>query len=408
MAIHTIRWLKKAIETNTYWTSTFMLRKGTKWTDDWIEIINEPFECMINVIAKGMTSGLRGLNPDDWRPDFIFCDDISNEETVGTEDQRNKNYDLFFGALVPSLAPRSEAPSRKLVLAQTGLHKEDIIYRAHDDPSWQTVKYPKLLEPSPGMYKSTWEERFPTEEAVNERQDYIRRGQFHIYLREYGTKIISRETAPLQAEWLRKWTSLPTNLVYYLGLDPATDSQNPRAHKSAGAVIGVSPQTGDVYWISDFALRGKNPDELWVWYVQQQRQFRPRKSGVETVAFQRVLAWYFKQKMQESKQYFLIDEINDKRSKQERIIQAFTGLASNGKFWVHENHTDFIAGFTDWDGVSDWDLGDAGAQAVTLANPWMASSALDGDFSDSYEEEEKSIPDLEFEEVPFIRRPRDA
>ena len=396
MAIHTIRWLKKQIENNSYWTDTFMLRKGTKWADDWIEIINIPMDCNINVLAKGMTSGLRGLNLDDWRPDFIFCDDISNEETVGTEEQRAKNSELFFGALVPSLAPRSEAPLRKLVLMQTGLHKEDIINKAHNDPSFKTVVYPKLVDDSLTGPRSAWEERFPTAEVIRERDEYSKRNQYHVWLREYGCKIVSRETAPLDFSWLRYWKTLPTNLQYYIGLDPAI-SQKKQAHRTAGAVIGVAP-TGDVYLTEYFAQVGKNPDEMWTWLLAKYRQYRPRKVGVETIAFQKFLVWHFQQKMQESKTFFVIDEVQDRRGKADRIIQALSGLASQGKFWVHESHTAFVQGFTDWTENVDWDLGDATAQAITLANPWLSSSYLDGDSVEiDYAVEEKDIPDLVFQ-----------
>lgn len=396
MAIHTIRWLKRAIETNLYWTTTFQLRKGQKWTDDWIEIYNEPFDCIINVMAKGMTSGLRGLNPDDWRPDFIFCDDISNEETTGTEEQLQKNYDLFFGALVPTLAPKSEAPARKLVLAQTGLHKKDIIYRAHDDPAWTTVKYPKLIEQPNGELVSAWPERFPTEECVKEKDDYVRRSQLHVYLREFGTKIISRETAPLPDHWLKYWTVLPMNLRYFLGLDPATHSQNKKAHRTAMSLIGIQPQTGDTFLVEYKAQRGKNPDELWAWYLDVMLRYSGVFSGVETVAFQKFLAWYMKKKMLEENRFFTITEVNDKRPKSVRIIDAFA-MAQHGKFHIHENHTEFKAGWTEWNETIDWDLGDATAQAITLANPWMLRTNGRDDLEADYEVQEESIPDLVFE-----------
>jgi hypothetical protein len=396
MAVHSIRWLKKQIEQNHYWTDTFLLRKGDKWTDDWIEIINTAFDCRINIIAKGMTSGLRGLNPDDWRPDFIFCDDISNEETTGTEAQLRKNSELFFGALVPSLAPKSEAPMRKLVLAQTGLNKEDIVNKAHTDPSFHTVKYPKLIELEDGRLKSAWPSRFSVEECVQEKEDYIRRNQLHVYLREYGCKIISRETAPLDYEWLKYWKSLPTDLVYYVGLDPAI-SKNKTAHRTSGSVIGVSKATGDVYLIEYFAQKGKNPDEMWIWFKRMYRQYRPRKQGAETVAFQKFLAWYFKKQMEAERFFFHMEEVNDKRSKPDRIIQALSGLGSQGKFWVNENHTEFISGWSTWDESIDWDLGDATAQAITLANPWLAQGVIDGESEEVEQEDEKDYPDIVYE-----------
>jgi len=343
-----------------------------------------------------MTSGLRGLNPDDWRPDFIQCDDISNEETVGTEDQLKKQEDLFFGAILGVLAPRSEAPLRKLVLNQTGLHAKDIINQAHTDPRFITMKFPKLIEKPDGTVESAWPERFPTEEVVKEKADYTAKGQLHIWLREYGCKIISRETAPLDATQLRKWTALPTDLDFYTGLDPAA-SKRTTAHRTAGGVVGVSRSTGDVFLCGYKSQQGKTPDEMWTWLVAQYRQYRPRKIGVEAIAFQKFLVWYFEQKMLQDKIFFHITPVEDRRSKPDRIIQAFAGLASQGKLWVNENHTEFVEMYTTWTEDQDFDLLDAVAQAITLANPWLARSGGDGDTFENYEEEEKDIPELVFE-----------
>lgn len=397
MATHTLRWLKKQIEQNHFWTDTFQLRKGSKWTDDWIEIINVSQDCSINVIAKGMTSGLRGLNPDDWRPDFIQCDDISNEETVGTDDQLKKQEDLFFGAIVGCLAPKSEAPLRKLVLNQTGLASRDLINQAHTDPRFKTMKFPKLVEQPDGSFESAWPERFPLAEVLKEKDDYTAKGQLHIWLREYGCKIISRETAPLDPTHLRKWTSLPTDLDFYIGLDPAI-SKAKTAHRTAGFVLGVSRSTADVFVIAYKAQQGQNPDQMWIWLLAHYRQYRPRKTGVETVAFQKFLKWYFEKKMLEDKTFFAITEVDDRRSKPDRIMQAFPGLAAQGRLWVHENQTEFIEMYTTWNESLDYDLLDAGAQAITLANPWLAlPSNPNNEGEPDYADEEKDIPELVFE-----------
>jgi hypothetical protein len=349
---------------------------------------------VINVMAKGMTSGLRGLNPDDWRPDFIQADDISNEETVGTDDQRKKNYDLFFGTLVPTLAPKSEAPHRKLVLNQTGLHAEDIVNLAHKDTQFLTMKYPKLIEQPDGTLISSWEERFSTEECLKEKEGYAKRNQLHVYYREFGCKIVSRETAPLDANQLRYWKALPTDLVYFSGLDPAA-SKRTKAHRTAGAVVGVSRSTGDVYIIKYKTQQGQQPDEMWLWVKDVWRNMRPRKVGVETVAFQKFLAWYFQQKMQEDRVFFTIEEVNDRRSKPDRIIQAFASLMSNGKLWVHENHIELVDMITTWTEELDYDLLDAVAQAITLAMG-LAVGHKEGETYDM-EDDEKEFEDLVFE-----------
>src|SRR5690606_10263027 len=88
MAIYTNRWLKRQMENNTLWTQVFKLRPGSKWTDEYFIIEHGIEGCEIHVTAKGVTSGLRGLNLDDYRPDFILCDDICNEENTATEEGR--------------------------------------------------------------------------------------------------------------------------------------------------------------------------------------------------------------------------------------------------------------------------------------------------------------------------------
>lgn len=400
MATHTLAWLRKQIETNTYWTETYGLRKGKKWTDDWISIINEPFDMEINVLAKGMTSGLRGLNLDDWRPDFIYCDDICNEENTATEDQRTKTNDLIFGALVPSLAPKSEAPTRKFVLTNTGLNADDAVNRAHKDPTFLTVKYPKLEEVH-GVLQSTWEVRFPTPEAIQEREDYTARNQYHIYLREYGCKIISRETAPLDPDRLRKYEILPQGLILATALDPATKaleaSKAKKLHKTAGVTFGMDPRTGNVYLVDYLAQRNMDPDEIWVWLAGNYRNIRPRHIGAETVAFQKMLKWYLEKQMQKDRLYFAIKNIDDRRSKPVRIIQAYSGLAAQGKLFIHANHTEFLQEYTDWTEGKDVDLLDAGAMAISLLNPWMIQGAGDGDAIEGEVDDEKDIPELEIE-----------
>jgi hypothetical protein len=401
MAANTVRWVKKQVENNTHWTSVFGLQKGAKWTDDWIEIYHKTLDFTINVIAKGMTSGLRGLNLDDWRPDFIYCDDICNEENTGTEEQRIKTSDLLFGALAPSLAPKMEAPLRKLVLTQTGLHKDDCINMAHRDPSWLTVKYPKIYKDEEHRWHSAWPTLHPVDACLREKESYIQRRQLHIWLREYECKLVSAATSAFDPAWLKYWKVLPTNMAVFIGIDPASDSKRKEAHKSALVAIGV--YAGETYLLEYYAQKGKNPEELWTVLTGMRRRWgaRVRKIGSESVAFQKMLAWYFRQKMQENNDYFVIAEVNDRRSKPDRIRQAYSGIASNGKLWISENHTEFVQEFTEYADNVDSDLLDAGAQAITLANPHMLVGSGGADI-DLVEEDyavmnESHIPDLGYE-----------
>ena len=118
-SILSLRWIKRQVEHNRLWAQTFRLKKGSKWTDDHVEIIHEAFDTPITLLALGITGQLRGFNIDDHRPDLIICDDTSTDETSSSPEQRRKETNLVFGALLNSLAPASEAPDAKAVILDT-------------------------------------------------------------------------------------------------------------------------------------------------------------------------------------------------------------------------------------------------------------------------------------------------
>jgi hypothetical protein len=400
MAIETLRWIKKQVEFNTEWSQMYKISPGKKWSEDHIEIYHGIMDWTLVVIARGITGGIRGLNFDDYRPDFVICDDICSDENTATEEQRNKINNLLFGVIVPGMASKTEAPHRKVALLQTGLHKDDVINKAHHDDAWVTVKYPKLVRDESGKAQSAWPEMFPVAEILREKENYTRQRRLHIFLREYELKLQSPEGNAFSELWLKYWNTLPVGMRVFIGLDPATDTKNKQAHKTAIGVVGVF--RGQTYLLDYMSQSGKNPDEMWTWLCAAVRSWHPRQVAVESVAFQKILAWYFKSKMQQENFYFNIREYNDRRSKPDRIRQAFTGIASNGQLYVSENHTQFIQDFGEYADDVDIDLLDAVAIAIHAANPWMfqandliGKDAIEGEFD--YVEEEKDIPAVEWE-----------
>lgn len=402
MAVLTSRWLKKQIEFNTLWTQVFRLAPGAKWTDDYFEVKHGIEGSTIAVTAKGMTSGLRGLNLDDYRPDFIYCDDICNEENTATESGRKKIDDLIFGALVPSLAPKSEAPTRKFVLTNTAITKEDPIVKAHSDSTFRTVKYPKIVVED-GVEYSAWPSRWTLEECLTEKESYSKRRQNYIWLREYGCKIVGKGECAFNVNDLCEWTTLPPRMDIVIGIDPARSNRK-RAHKSAILAWGFCRDTGGVYLLECFAQKGQNPEEIWTNLSFMLRKWRtkslqPIRVGVETIAYQQMLAWYIRQKMQEEMLFFPILEIEDRRSKADRILQAYSGLASNGKILIHANHTEFRDAYEEYTIDVDIDILDAGAMAIYLQNPWMYMKGdtfdEEGNVVDPILEMEKGIPSLD-------------
>lgn len=364
-----IRWLMNQVLYNKQWTQTFGIYKGAKWSEEEIEIINESAECRIHVIAFGITGATRGLNLDDYRPDFIGVDDPCDEENTGTEAQRDKMEALFFGSLQQSLAPRSEAPHSKMVLLQTGLHKKDLIHIAHTDPTWKTIKL-GIFDKSG---ESVWPERFPTDEMLAKKKAFIARDQLTYWLREMECKIISRETAAFNTKLLKHYENLPPSMQVFGGIDPARETKlSTKAHKAAIVFIGV--KDGISYLLEHWSAVDANPEILWQQFLRMATHWRPLVTGVETHAYQQTLEWYFRQRMMQTNTPFTIKPYDDRRRKPDRIRQAYTQRIVMGTFQTLASDTEFNAALAEYTDDIDIDVLDAGAIALDIATPWITAS----------------------------------
>ena len=376
----TIHWLQTQVERNKPWTQAFGIRKGKKWSEEAIEIIVESAECTVNVLAFGIYASTRGLNIDDYRPDLILVDDPCDEENTGTEDQRKKMEALFFGSLQQSLAPRSEAEHSKMVLLQTGLHKEDLINLTHKDGSWHTFKLGVFDEEG----RSVWEDRFPTAELLEKKRGFLERNQLHYWLREMECKIISAETAAFNVSLLKHYENLPAHMHVFAGIDPARETKktNTRAHKAAIVFIGVAD--GVTYLLEYWAAKDANPEILWTEYLRMATRWRPLLTGIETHAYQQTLEWYFNQRMMQTNTPFTIKPYNDRRKKPDRIRQAFTQRIVMGTFQTAKGQTEFNEALAEYTDDVDIDVLDAGAIAIDVATPWITATLMGEDTSDDY------------------------
>lgn len=401
-----LAWLKRNIEFNKKWAQTYGLRRGKKWTEEHIEIIHDSLsddeeEFVITILAVGITGQVRGVNIDDWRPDLIVVDDPCDEENTATPEQRKKTDDLFFGALQNSLAPTSETPEAKLVLLQTSLNKEDLINSCHKDSRFASRKYSCFDDRG----ESRWPSRWTTEELLAEKQGFIDRNQLLLWLREMECKTGDAETADFRSEWLRFWELLPEGMVFYLGVDPVpppTPKQLEQGlqNKDFETLYVVGVYRGDFYLVDYRRNRGHEPDWTIAAFFELVDKWRPIKARVETVAYQRTLKWLLEKAMKKRKRYLQIEGNDDKRKKRHRILQAFQGLASQGRFYVRRDMQDFIEQFTSYPNVSHDDDLDGASQAVECANDVGLGTIEGDDYATSVLEEDYDALPTEWMSAP--------
>lgn len=366
-SIMSLRWLKRQIEHNRHFSQTFGLRPGGKWTDEWIEIYHTVTGEVSTVLAVGITGQIRGFNIDDYRPDLIVGDDLCNEENTATPEQRQKISNLWFGALYNSLAPASEAPLAKMALLQTPLNKDDLIECCARDPQWNTVTFGIFDENG----ESRWPARWPTDTLRAEKEAFIRRGQYSIWMREYECRLVSGETMPFDVDNIQYYDGPPPEGFTIIAIDPAS-SDSPTADDTAIVVLRLVPPK--VYIIDIFAERGVMPDAAAAKFFEFCWKYNPVKAVVETISYQKVLKWYLEQEMIRRRLYVPIDEVKDRRSKQDRIMQALLEPLMRREIWLQRNAqygVKFVQQLGDFSPGTDSrdDVLDAVAMGLTSINP---------------------------------------
>lgn len=402
-ALRSVHWLRTQVDHNHAFKSVFKLSPGKKWQDVEAEVWHGTDEYPIWILGAGITGSIRGINLDDFRPDLIVIDDVINEENSATDDQREKIENLILGALKNSLAPATECPDAKLVMLQTPLDKEDASCKALTDSEWTSMVFgvwtPETAHLPLSQQRSCWEERYPTATLRMEKEAAIQRNKLSLWLKEKECILISPETCAFKESWLRFYEVEPerqlmTVVIVVDPVPPPTEIQIKKGFKGKDyeAFSVVGKYKGDFFLLEYSTNRGHEPDWTIAEFFRLAMKWRPRCVVVETVAYQKTLAWLFKVAMQHQKQYFVIKEYRDKRKKYDRIVDGLSGPASNGHFFIRKEHLDFISQFRAYHNIKHDDLLEA--TAIAVAELSGANYESGEEAWDSVLDGEKDIPAL--------------
>lgn len=393
-----VTWLMQQVEYNTEWAQAFGLRRGTKWTPTNCQVIHEKFEYPIRIMAIGITGAVRGINIDGWRPDLIIVDDPCDEENTATPEQRTKISSLFFGAVKESLAPASEEPMAALILLQTPLDEDDLSAECTKSSEFASIRVGILTGEDTEVAESSWPSRWTKEVILLEKKAAIERNQLSIWMREKMCLIVARETSSFRPEWLVYWEVLPIGARYVMAIDPAPIMSE--KSRMTGQVTDLQAVMVKCYWrghayvIEYHASRDEDPDALVVNLNRMLRKYPILRCGVEGTAYQRTLKWFIEREIQKGnmKAVYIV-ELPSIGSKHTRILQAHTGLASNGMFHVHLSHVEFIEQFVKFPNTKLKDLLDVSAMCDATISPAMAGMIAPDSFA---EFDETEIPALEW------------
>lgn len=375
----TVKWLKRAIEREDHWSQDFQLERGDKyenpngserytWRDDKIQIVNRSVldelgrPLVITIVGTGIFGQSRGLNIEDFRPDFILLDDVIDEDNAKTEDQRNKVNERIYGAVMNTLAPRSEAPTSMVLMLQTPLHSEDAIELSAKDPEWLHLKYSCFLPNG----ESRWPARFPTAELQAKKQGFINRNMLSVWMREMEVTITNNELAFFnrqwidstlvlipgyvdQETWLENNNRYPSGMGFYMGVDPTPppkETQQNSSHdlrrldKAVIQIIGC--YGGHVYDMETYQTKSPNPVEFITKILELAKRWRVAEIGFESLLFARTTKFYLEQEMLKKSEYYRVRPVEDRRKKSDRIRQTLSDMWFGGRLHIRKGNTGIL------------------------------------------------------------------
>lgn len=375
-SISSLKWIKAYVDNENgegdLLVQTFGLRKGEKWSEDHIEIINDALGITVSIRAVGVENQIRGLNEKGKRPDLIVLDDPCAEENSGTEEQRKKLRDLVYGALFKSLAPRSECPEAKIVLLNTPIAADDLISQCENDPDWVFRRYGCYIDDGQGKEASAWPSRFPLEVLKKDEQAHRRRNMLSVFSREMRCELVSDEAAFFSESWLKifdvipDWVRSATIIGAIDPIPPPSEAEQKRGStgKDYETVLAMAFAGRRVALVDLRVSRGHNPDWSKSNFFEVQERWRCQSWRVEGVAYQRVLKWLLEQEMKKRKIWVPIDAEADNRKKQIRIRQSLNTVCTDGELWIPRSATRFVEQFRAYPAVKNDDVLDAAAMAI--------------------------------------------
>jgi hypothetical protein len=260
---------KRELETNPAIESLFGAMVGPVWGATKIELSNG-----VVIQAAGRGQSLRGLKHLDHRPDFVFCDDLEDEESVLTEEQRRKTSDWFWRTLIPSL----DNPDSPLRVAATPLHEEALAMSLARLDEFQTHTVPiESLSPQ-GERLPSWPAKFPLEVIDKMKESFLRAGKIDAYMQEY----MCQTSDPARrifthAMFVYEPTRVRTYEPVYAVYDPARTVSASSA--TTGKIVASWVANRLIVWQASARLW--RPDEIIADMFAVDDQFAPIAIGVE-------------------------------------------------------------------------------------------------------------------------------
>ena len=348
-----------------------------KWAESYFVLKNGiAFEgCGIGGQLRG---GRRGL---------VVLDDLEDEETALSEEQRDKLKRRVNKELIPKLLPNAE-----MVYFGTPIHQLCYLHQIIQTPhnGWHKRVYPAYKNDQQVDGNEQWAGMFP-----HKRLSQIKATMGSNYFSaEYLCNPIAGENVPIKEDHIRYWTELPEQYSAVIATDPAFSEDISDDYKVA--VLVAIDQKGNRYllhYIRTHAPSGEFIDSVLNLFLRHKQVITglglPHGAG-DTEFFNSFMRKADERNIhppiQELKNTFKDKTGAGRRNKTARITASLQPLFEQGKYYISPSHQEareeiLTIGQSRWD-----DLIDAMAYAEQILQPVYFDMK---EYQESVEDQEK-------------------
>ena len=148
----------------------------------------------------------------------------------------------------------------------------------------------------------------------------------YMYSALYLNSPLAAGNQVFRSEWIRYYTDIPPNCIFATAVDPAAADSDSTSDPDYNVTetIAIDAMTGRIY-IVHYDRERCDPGQVINKIFDHNRAFNPITTKVESNAYQKTLAYWINQRQQSENDYFLVEPVNNIRSKEDRIkgLQPF-------------------------------------------------------------------------------------
>jgi len=369
LSVGNMDYIKHHIEYNDKIKYYFGNMRGSKWTEEDIELTNG-----CKLISKSNVSGIRGGAKLHKRYDLIVLDDFEHEANTITREARDKNANLVTAVVYPALEPHTG----RLRVNGTPVHYDSFInnlltsnskaQKANEDFAWKVITYKAVTKDGAPL----WESFFNKKKLEEKKKFYSDSGQPQKYYQEYMMEVMSDEDAVWTRRHISHWDGyykhedgvnyivkdgddIPVNT--FIGCDPATDIDTKHADFSVIMVIAVDANN-ELYVLeyerhrSIPTIGSKAPDTGEIigkkgvvdYILELHQKYNCTSSTVEDVAMNRSIFQALNDERRRLNRYDIavIPEKPGGTNKRNRIYSGLSARFSTGTVHLRKNMFDLI------------------------------------------------------------------